>query len=296
MKELFRIFSCFVMERDMLGEHLQKAREILARKKEQPTDNRGPIPKPNGRTSNGAGKAAVLTHPLYPPAAVPLRNTKKYEKIPDGPAKKPEEEPKTLEELFPQEARANLKARFSCYVHTDEELLKVMAWARDVPYVGIDVETEGLRFVHDKVRLLQLCSEGTVYVIDLAFVSSYRVTELLEQFKGKPKYIHNAMFDVPRLCRWFGALHLVEDIFDTALASKHARAGEQEGGKQKRHNLKDCLARELGVSIPKDTEERKWKGALNEEDLRYAIDDAKHLEPLYRRLDGLIDEHDVRPP
>ena len=39
----------------MAGEHLRKAREILARKKQKSSDNLGPAPQPNGHVTNSAG-------------------------------------------------------------------------------------------------------------------------------------------------------------------------------------------------------------------------------------------------
>jgi ribonuclease D len=126
-------------------------------------------------------------------------------------------------------------------------------------------------------------------------VAAESVVLILEEIKGKPKYLHNSLFDVPRLYRRFGVL-LDSEIHDTVLASRMARAGEWERNKgkvlQKAHGLEDCLERELGIEIPKDRN-LKWGGPLQEEHLEYATDDVVHLKELYEALQELLREHEV---
>jgi DNA polymerase I-like protein with 3'-5' exonuclease and polymerase domains len=78
------------------------------------------------------------------------------------------------------------------------------------------------------------------------------------------------------------------------IASRVARAGEWERNKgtviQKSHGLEDCLQRELGVEIPKDTK-LKWGGTLREEHLEYATDDVAHLKKLYETLKEVLRSH-----
>jgi len=99
-----------------------------------------------------------------------------------------------------------------------------------------------------------------------------------------------------RLYRGFGVL-FGQNVHDTMLASRVARAGEWEMKKfkviQKGHSLDDCLQRELGIEIPKDRK-LKWGGPLQEEHLQYATDDVAHLKELYEALQELLREHGVK--
>ena len=126
-------------------------------------------------------------------------------------------------------------------------------------------------------------------------MSNELVVAILEELKDKPKYLHNSLFDIPRLYRRFGVL-LDKRIHDTMLASRVARAGEWERKKfkiiQKAHSLDECLERELGIEIPKDTK-LKWGGPLQEEHLEYATDDVAHLKELHDALQGVLREHGV---
>ena len=118
---------------------------------------------------------------------------------------------------------------------------------------------------------------------------------ILEEIKDKPKYLHNSLFDIPRLYRRFGVL-LDQNVYDTMLASRVARAGEREKKNfkviQKAHSLDGCLERALGVEIPKDRK-LKWGGPLQEEHLEYAVDDVAHLKDLHEALQEILREHGV---
>src|SRR5215216_2567610 len=167
--------------------------------------------------------------------------------------------------------------------------------------MALDIETYGklkrdaLLYIKGRVRLIQLHSGGETWLIDCDFVEDGLVTPILEELQDKQKYLHNSLFDIPRLYRRFGVL-LDQNVHDTMLASRVARAGEWERNKgkviQKSHGLDDCLKRELGIEIPKDRN-LKWGGPLREEHLEYATDDVAHLKELYETLQRLSREHGV---
>src|SRR5215212_8507789 len=144
-------------------------------------------------------------------------------------------------------------------------------------------------------HLISLHHGGESWFIDCDHVAAELVIPILGEIKGKRKYLHNFLFDIPRLCRRFGVL-LDREIHDTVLASRVARAGEWERNKgkviQKSHSLDDCLKRELGVEIPKDRK-LKWGVPLQEEHLQYATDDIAHLKELYEALQEVLREHGV---
>jgi DNA polymerase I len=178
----------------------------------------------------------------------------------------------------------------------------VLEWVAGIPEVCLDIETygrlkrDGLLYTRCQVRLILLHHDGTSFFVDCDHVPDELTREILLALKDKPKYLHNALFDLPRLYRRFGVL-LDENVQDTLIASRVARAGEWERKKgrvtQISHSLDDVLMREIGVEIPKDTR-LKWGGLLTEEHLRYAGDDISHLKALHDALQGVLEKNGVR--
>jgi DNA polymerase I len=178
---------------------------------------------------------------------------------------------------------------------------RCLEWVKSAPEMALDIETygklkrDGLLYTKGKIRLISLHYGGESWFIDCDQVAGELIVPILEEIKDKPKYLHNSLFDIPRLYRRFGLL-LDSKIHDTVLASRVARAGEWERNKgkviQKSHGLDDCLQRELGIEIPKDRN-LKWGGPLQVEHLQYATDDVAHLKELYEALQELLKEHGV---
>src|SRR5829696_1521852 len=177
----------------------------------------------------------------------------------DGEKSKKTKKPKSPEEE--EELRFQLAGTFN-YAYTEEGTKRCLEWVKLAPEVALDIETygklkrDGLLYTKGRVRLISLHCGGQSWFIDCDQVAGELVVPILEEIKNKPKYLHNALFDIPRLYRRFGVL-LDSKIHDTVLASRVARAGEWEKKKfkviQKAHGLEDCLERELGIEIPKDT-------------------------------------------
>jgi DNA polymerase I-like protein with 3'-5' exonuclease and polymerase domains len=212
--------------------------------------------------------------------------------------------------LTPEEEeteRAWLAEAFPAYVYTDDRARECLEWAKTVPEVSLDIETygrlkrDGLLYTKCKVRMVLLHHASTSWFIDCDHVPEDLVVRILETLKDKPKFLHNAPFDIPRLYRRFGVL-LDRNIHDTLIASRVARAGEWERKErrvvQKSYSLDDCLKRELGIEIPKDTR-LKWGDLLSEEHLAYAGDDIAHLRDLHHALqetllrNGVKDRYDA---
>jgi KaiC/GvpD/RAD55 family RecA-like ATPase len=206
--------------------------------------------------------------------------------------------PKTLEEE--KKLRACLAEKFN-YIYTEEGVRRCLEWVNSAPEMALDIETYGrvkrdaILYTKCSVRLISLHYGGESWFIDCDHVLNELVVPILEDIKDKPKYLHNALFDIPRLYRRFGVL-LDQNVHDTMLASRVARAGEWEKKKlrviQKAHSLDECLERELGIEIPKDRK-LKWGGPLQEEHLEYAVDDVAHLKELYEALQEVLREHGV---
>jgi DNA polymerase-1 len=212
-------------------------------------------------------------------------------------------------------ANQRLVKAFPNLIFNDHDLSRVVEWLRTQEGVSLDIETYGtgrrkeerskkaLSFVQGTIRLIQLSAGGVTFTLDCAFLSTDAVAGLLGALEGKPLYLHNAIFDLPRLLRTFGVDLLEEDVRDTMVLSRLLRAGQWEyvlaknGGTVtvvKRHNIKDVLVREIGVSIAKETDHR-WEKPLTEERLLYASEDVEHLERLYHDLLGKVEKEGLLP-
>jgi 3'-5' exonuclease len=124
-----------------------------------------------------------------------------------------------------------LAQAFPAYVHTKDRASECLVWVSKIPEVCLDIETygprkrDGLLYTRCQVRMILLHYAGESYFLDCDHVADEMIVSILRALVGKPKYLHNAMFDIPRLYRRFGVL-LDQNIHDTLIASRVARAGE----------------------------------------------------------------------
>jgi len=186
-------------------------------------------------------------------------------------------------------------------VDTPETVELCLAWFESVPRVALDIETYSdppgfaAHYTLGKVRLITFAHAGVVRSVDAEAVGTEAVRLMLETIASKPVYLHNAIFDLPRLYKLTGVL-LSENVRDTLIASRVARAGEWEkkNGKirKKSHGLEDVLVRELGTTILKD-KRLKWSGEITETHLEYAADDVVHLEELHKALTKVLAKNSV---
>jgi DNA polymerase I-like protein with 3'-5' exonuclease and polymerase domains len=242
-------------------------------------------------------------------------HTNDIESIVEGVEEAPSTAPNTSEKNQVQLTKENelnpllgadleLEAAFPNLIFRNADVGRVLRWLGTVEGVALDVETHGtarkkedhkkeaLAFIRGQIRLVQLAGGGEDFILDAALLSKDAVSRVLGQLHGRPLYLHNAIFDLPRLLRAFGVDLLEEDVRDTLILSRLLRAGQWEeqptkdGGVMdatKKHNIADALFRELGVEIPKETDHR-WGEPLTEGRLRYASDDVLYLEDLYQNL------------
>jgi hypothetical protein len=222
------------------------------------------------------------------------------------PPQKEKKGKKKVEPPTPEE----LAKRFDCYVHTDERLAECHEWVTEQPYVSIDIETKGKNrdeatlYTKAVIRGVGLYAEGRGWFLDCDYLDDEKVASLLRELKTKPKYLHNSAFDLPRIYRRFEVL-LNKDVHDTLIASRAARAGEWEENRRvdkkgrlipsrpkKSFDLKDCIARELEIEVPKIKQE--WTGPLTDAHMEYVMDDMVYLKDLYHKLYELIEDQGVK--
>ena len=73
---------------------------------------------------------------------------------------------------------------------------------------------------------MQLSSGGESYFLDTMLLPADDVASILDRLKGKTLYVHNGIFDLPRIKRHYGVNLTGEDIRDTLLPARLLRSGQ----------------------------------------------------------------------
>lgn len=152
--------------------------------------------------------------------------------------------------------------------------------------VALDTETTGLDPERDRVRLIQLCVNGGVFVIDVFALPNAKaaLAPLFAALQAVEVVGHNLQFDL----RFLAKLGFVPgNVFCTMLAGQVLHAGERDDDTNGwiKHSLAVVLERELGVTLDKRHQKSDWsRPVLTPEQLRYAARDVQHLLPLADRL------------
>jgi len=176
--------------------------------------------------------------------------------------------PETTEELS-----AELGECLYRYIDDPEDLPEAIADIETSSRVGIDLETTGLKWWEDKIRLVSITSGSSkTWVVDAFKVSLGPLFEALEEAKI---VAHNALFDILFLRQ---AGFVPGDVGCTMLLSQVRYAGLDNA----KHGLEGVAKKLLGVELAKDKQASDWtKDPLDPEQLEYAALDSKHLLDLY---------------
>lgn len=232
--------------------------------------------------------------------------TKKNEKPPTSEKKKRDKNPTSILAI----ARANRLLREDHnLIYRRQDVGEVREWLKKTSEVALDTETYGagasagerrkmaLSFVRGQVRLIQLSANGETYLIDARLLHKEDVSSILKELQGKAILCHNAIFDLPRIKRHFGVDLMSDDVRDTLVLSRLARAGEWEENEDSdpvamRHGLGEILKREGVANLDKEVD-HKWEEPLTDERLRYATDDVRYLQNLRDALMELVEKRDL---
>jgi DNA polymerase I-like protein with 3'-5' exonuclease and polymerase domains len=219
-----------------------------------------------------------------------------------NPEPKPKKKKKYYTLLDWARADKELSSKFPNLIYRMKQVPAVLEWLKTVTTVGVDIETYGvaklkeerkklaLSFVHGKIRLLQLSDGDTTYIIDATLLRPDTVAIILEALRSKTLIMHGGVFDLPRLKRHYGVDLTGEDLKDTMVMSRLARSGElKDDGKPVGHGLGAVLRTEGVASISKEVD-HEWHEPLNEDRLRYAIDDVRYLPALVDALMAVVYE------
>ena len=154
-----------------------------------------------------------------------------------------------------------------------EELIRCLEGGERV---ALDIEADSLHSYAEKVCLIQLSVEGRDFVVDP--LADLNFTGLLDALAEKPLIAHGGDYDLRMLRAWKG-FRPGGEVFDTMIAAQ--LLGIEQIG------LGALAERFLDITMTKDSQKSDWsRRPLSEKQLRYAVNDTRHLEGLAGCLRG----------
>ncbi len=173
------------------------------------------------------------------------------------------------------------------FVDSADGLEAVVEELKRSEVVGLDLETTGVCWWQDRIRIVSITAEaGDTYVIDVFKVN---IEPLYPTLKGIKIVAHNAAFDVLFLKRAGGE---PGEYACTMILSQILWAGKLKPGTDKNvdHDLAAVAWRTLGIKLDKSHQNDDWSGKLTPEMLDYAAKDSAFLLQLYEELIRRIEE------
>lgn len=155
--------------------------------------------------------------------------------------------------------------------------------------IACDIETSGLNFREDKIGTVQIADEhGNSWIVQISPDRRPDALSFLLADASTRKIFHFAPFDLAFMRSHWGIR--AQNVACTKVLS---RLVEPDAAT---HSLKDVVARELSIALPKDETIRRsdWNTkSLTPEQLAYAVADVAHLIDLYDVLMERATRHGV---
>ena len=142
--------------------------------------------------------------------------------------------------------------------------------------VAVDTEADSLHNYFEKVCLVQLSLAGEHYLVDP--LAEMDLNGFLEALAEKPLILHGGDYDL-RMMRASMDFRPRREVFDTMIAAQ--LLGIEQIG------LAALIERFFDIMIGKEGQKSDWsRRPLSEEQLRYAVNDTRFLEPLAEHMRG----------
>jgi DNA polymerase I-like protein with 3'-5' exonuclease and polymerase domains len=177
------------------------------------------------------------------------------------------------------------------YVTTESELVEAMSYLKTQSIVAVDTETNGLDPVLNKVLLLQVGTEHKQFVFDV-FKLNTKIFTVLHWLTEKDlvKVLHNAKFDYK----------MIKGNFEIELTNMRCTMLANQlltTGKKLSSGLDSVLYKYLGVEVSKAEQksfiDMRLGSTFTESQIKYAGDDTKHLIPLYKNMQRLLESRNM---
>ncbi|CXI55369.1 plastid replication-repair enzyme, putative [Plasmodium berghei] len=155
-----------------------------------------------------------------------------------------------------------------------------------IKYCGLDMETTGLEFFGEKIRLIQISVENyPVIIYDMFNITNNNILDGLRKILNDEnivKIIQNGKFDTKFLL--YNNFNIT-NIFDTYIASKLLDKNKNMYG----FKLNNIVEKYLSVYLDKQQQNSVWNNSLlNNNQLFYAARDSSCLLKLYKKLSEQI--------
>jgi DNA polymerase III epsilon subunit-like protein len=167
------------------------------------------------------------------------------------------------------------------FVDAADKLEPLIEALQHTTIVGLDLETTGLKWWQDRIRLVSITTEaGATFVIDAFKVA---ITPLFSALKDTKIVAHDARFDLLFLKR---AGFEPGECACTMVLSQILWAGKLKPSTNKNveHDLASIAKRALNVTLDKSHQKEDWARELTPEMLLYAARDSVFLPKLYKEL------------
>ena len=169
------------------------------------------------------------------------------------------------------------------WVLDDEDLARLCAQWRELPYVAVDTEFMRVDTFYPIAALLQVGDGRCAYLIDPLAITDWSAFAGLLEDPGVVKVLHACSEDLEVFLRLTGSLPT--PLFDTQLAAGYLNIGFSMGYSRLVQSV-------LGIELPKGETRSDWlQRPLSEMQVRYAAEDAQHLAELYDALLPRLDEN-----
>lgn len=160
------------------------------------------------------------------------------------------------------------------FVDTISKLQNVIGELKKTSYIAVDTESDSLYHYEEKLCLLQIESNGTVYIIDAIQVDIGKICEIFENERIE-KIFHSASSDIALIKKYLNCD--IKNIFDTMVASKYIF--------KKAYSLKDLVKKYLGYDMSKKYQKIDWSiRPLAYKFLKYAAYDVYYLKEVRDKL------------
>ena len=166
------------------------------------------------------------------------------------------------------------------------DIWEVIDWLETVTLVSLDIETEGLNYLTDKIVAVALGNEDTQFILPITDENKSSVYMALCELDSKTIIGHNLLFDLQfiryhmncKVGRW-----TVKDTYQTECVLTKG----QQWDKSYKHLVEvycnTTLAKELQTSF-------KYGQDLSEEQIMYMVNDVKYLENIMYTQLAYIEE------
>ena len=146
--------------------------------------------------------------------------------------------------------------------------------------VALDTEADSLHNYFEKVCLVQLSLGGEHYLVDP--LCALDLSGFLAALAEKPLILHGGDYDL-RMMRASMGFRPRREVFDTMIAAQ-LLGSEQIG-------LAALIERFFAITIGKEGQKSDWsRRPLSEQQLYYAVNDTRFLEPLAENLERELRE------